>query len=61
MKIAKNFINLIDTKEEMIELLNSGVAEDINVFIGDENENEQLKDFSIVTFKHKSDRSHVVL
>lgn len=52
MKIAKNFINLIDTKEEMIELLNSGVAEDINVFIGDENENEQLKDFSIVTFKH---------
>ena len=52
MKIAKNFINLIDMKEEMIELINSGVAEDINIFIGDENDNEQLKDFSIVTFKH---------
>ena len=36
----------------MIELLNSGVADDINVYIGDEGENEQLKDFSIVTFKH---------
>lgn len=52
MKIAKNFINLIDTKEEMLELLNSGMAEDINVFIGDENDSEQLKDFSVVTFKH---------
>jgi len=52
IKVAKNFMDLIDTKEEMIELLNSGVADDINVYIGDEGENEQLKDFSIVTFKH---------
>lgn len=53
IKVAKNFMDLIDTKEEMIQLLNSGVADDINVFIGDEKENDQLKDFSIVTFKHK--------
>ena len=33
-------------------MLNSGIAKDINVYIGDENDNEQLKDFSIVTFKH---------
>ena len=35
IKVAKNFMDLIDTKEEMIQLLNSGVADDINVFIGD--------------------------
>ena len=52
IKVAKNFMDLIDTKEEMIELLNSGIADDINVYIGDEGDNEQLKDFSIVTFKH---------
>ena len=34
-------------------MLNSGFAEDINVFIGGADEEEKLKDFSIVTFKHK--------
>lgn len=52
LDIAKNFMNVIDTKEVMLDMLESGVAKDINVYIGDENENEQLKDFSIVTFKH---------
>ena len=52
MKVAKNFMDLIDTKEEMLELLNSGIADDINVYIGEEGDNEQLKDFSIITFKH---------
>ena len=52
MEVAKNFINLLDTKELMLDMLNSGVAKDINVYIGDENDNENLKDFSIVTFKH---------
>ena len=28
------------------------MAQDINVYIGDENENKELKDFSIITFKH---------
>ena len=53
LEVAKNFINLIDTKEIMLDLLNTGFAKDINVYIGDENENEQLKDFSIITFKHR--------
>lgn len=52
MKVAKNFVNLLDAKDEMLEIFNSGEAEDINVFIGDENENSNLKDFSIITFKH---------
>ncbi len=53
LEVAKNFVNLIDTKQVMLDLLNTGFAKDINVYIGDENENEQLKDFSIVTFKHR--------
>ncbi len=50
---AKNFLSILDTKEEMLEIFNSGLAKDINVFIGDENDNEDLKDLSIITFKHK--------
>ncbi len=53
LEVARNFINLIDTKEVVRDLLNTGFAKDINVYIGDENENEQLKDFSIITFKHR--------
>ena len=53
LEIAKNFVNLIDTKQVMLDLLNTGFAQDINVYIGDENENEQFKDFSIITFKHR--------
>lgn len=49
---AKNFLSILDTKEEMLEVLNSGLAKDINVYIGEENEKEELKDLSIVTFKH---------
>ena len=37
----------------MADMLNTGFAKDINVYIGEENEKEQLKDYSIVTFKHR--------
>ena len=30
---AKNFLSILDTKEEMIEILNSGLAKDINVYL----------------------------
>ena len=53
LEVAKKFINLIDEKDIMLDLLDTGFAQDINIYIGDENENEQLKDFSIVTFKHR--------
>ena len=53
LEVAKNFINILDTKELVADMLNSGFAEDINVYIGEENEKDELKDFSIVTFKHK--------
>ena len=52
VETARNFLNILDTKEEMMELLNSGLAEDINVYIGDETEKEELKDLSIITFRH---------
>jgi len=53
LDVAKNFINVIDQKEIVADLLNTGFANDINVYIGNENENEKLKDFSIITFKHR--------
>ena len=52
MEVAKNFMNILDTKELVEEMLSSGMAKDINIYIGEENENEDLKDFSVVTFKH---------
>ena len=52
LEIAKKFMNIIDEKELMADMLNTGFAKDINVYIGDENEKEELKDFSVITFKH---------
>ncbi len=52
LEIAKNFVNILDTKEVMRDILDTGFAEDIKVYIGDEEGREDLKDFSIVTFKH---------
>ena len=53
LDVAKNFINVLDTKELVTDMLDSGFAEDIHVYIGEENKKEELKDFSVVTFKHK--------
>ena len=53
LEVAKNFINIIDEKELVADMLDSGFAKDINVYIGDENEKDELKDFSVITFKHK--------
>jgi heat-inducible transcriptional repressor len=53
LEVAKNFVNILDQKELVEEVLKSGLAEDINVYIGEENQKDELKDFSVVTFKHK--------
>ena len=52
LELAKNFVNVLDEKKLMLDILDSGMAKDINVYIGDENDKEELKDFSVVTFKH---------
>ena len=53
LEVAKNFVNILDEKDLMADMLNTGIAKDINVYIGEENEKEELKDFSVVTFKHR--------
>ncbi len=50
--IAKEFLNVLDAKELVADVLNTGIAQDINVYIGEETEKEELKNFSIVTFNH---------
>ncbi len=51
-EIAKDFMNALDAKELVADVLNTGIADDINVYIGDELEDEKLKNFSIITFNH---------
>lgn len=52
LELAKNFANVLDEKDLMLDILNNGVANDIQIHIGDENESQELKDFSVITFKH---------
>ena len=52
LELARNFANVLDEKELMLDILNQGRADDIQIYIGDENENQELKDFSVITFKH---------
>ncbi|MBP3707852.1 MAG: heat-inducible transcription repressor HrcA [Clostridia bacterium] len=48
---ARNFINILENKTEVVDLLDSEFAKDINVYIGEELDDENLKDFSIITLK----------
>jgi len=50
--VAKDFLNVLDAKELVADVLNTGVADNINIYIGDESEKDELKNFSIVTFNH---------
>lgn len=50
--VAKDFLNVLDAKDLVADILNTGIADDINVYIGEESEHEELKNFSIVTFNH---------
>ena len=52
LDVARNFVNVLDENDTMLDILKSGVADDIQIYIGDENKNEELKDFSVITFKH---------
>lgn len=53
VQMAKNFINILDRKDLVMNLLNSEFSDDINVYIGDENADDDLQDFSIITFKQR--------
>ena len=52
LDMSKDFLNVIDAKDIIADVINSGIAKDINVYIGEESEREELKNFSIVTFNH---------
>ena len=50
--VAKDFLNVLNAKDLVADVLNTGMAEDIKIYIGSETEKEELKNFSIVTFNH---------
>jgi len=52
---AKSFLDIIDKKEFLEDISQKEIAKDINVYIGNENSDEKLKDYSIITFKHTID------
>ena len=54
-EMAKDFLNVIDAKDIIADVINTGMAKDINVYIGSESEREEPKNFSIVTFNHLLD------
>lgn len=53
IQMAKKFINILDRKDLVMDLLNSDFSDDINVYIGDDDAEDGFKDFSIITFKQK--------
>ena len=55
MDITKDFLNALTAKDVIADVMTSGIAKDINVYIGSESEKEELKNFSIVTFNHLLD------
>ena len=53
IQTTKNFLNILDKKDLVMDLLNSEFTDDINVYIGDDDNEDGLKDFSVITFKQK--------
>jgi len=52
-ELAKDFLNVLNSKEVVSDVMNSeGFEQDINVYIGEESEKEELKNFSLITFNH---------
>lgn len=59
-KVFENLLNVIDDKENIREVLNTDECEnEITVYIGDENELEELKDFSLVTMSRKVNNKNI--
>lgn len=52
LEIVKNFIDILDDKEQIIDILNTDLGNKLNILIGEEQFDPKLKDFGIVTFKY---------
>ena len=50
--VTKDFLNVLNEKDLVSDILNSDISKGINVYIGEESEREELKNFSIITFNH---------
>ena len=53
--ITKEFLNVLDSKDLVSEIMTSGMDDNlgnIRVYVGQESEKEELKNFSIITFDH---------
>lgn len=59
MDVAKDFLNVLDAKDLVADVLNTGLADDINIYIGNESEYDELKNFSVVTFNHLIDNKDI--
>lgn len=51
--VARNFLNLLDTREIVESVIANGISKDVNVYIGDEQQDENFKNLSLITFKHE--------
>lgn len=49
--ILKKFLNIIETKDAIKELMKTGYDGNINIYIGQETAFDDLKDFTIITYK----------
>lgn len=50
--MAKDFLNVLNSKDVVSDIMNSEIDQDINIYIGAETEKEELKNFSLITFNH---------
>ena len=55
----KKFLNVIETKGALKELVKTGYDGNINVYIGQETSFDDLKDFTIITYKQKINEKEV--
>lgn len=51
--VARNFLKLLDEKDLVESVVANGISTDVNVYIGDEQEDENFKNLSLITFKHE--------
>lgn len=52
---AKTFISFIEDKQSIIDILLKDTIDDIEIFIGDENPHEELRECSLITATYKLD------
>lgn len=53
--LVKNFLDLLDENEVVESIIANSISKDVNVYIGDEWQNENFKNLSLITFKHELD------